>query len=282
MARPLRIEFAGAVYHVAARGNGGDAIFRDDGDRAEFLSVLAEVCADFEWRVLCYCLMDNHFHLVIATDRATLSRGMRQLLGVYSQRFNRGHGRSGHVFQGRYKALLVETSAYLTQLCAYVLRNPVAAGLVSGAKQWSWSSYVLNSGKKQAAWFDPAPLWDELGTDKAGAGRAVATLLRKDHPVPPSRGQLCYGGDAFAEKLARKLTGGKKTIALSAEYPRRSLAALSPSLAWYEERYPQRAEAMARACLEGHHSRSDVARHYGVYPSTVSRAVQRFGAGKKT
>ena len=170
MARPLRIEFDGAVYHIMARGNAGDDIFRDDDDRAEFLSVLAEVCEGFDWRVLCYCLMANHIHLVIATDRATLSRGMRQVLGVYSQRFNRRHGRYGHVFQGRYKALLVETSAYLIQLCAYVLRNPVAAGLVSGAKQWPWSSYLLNSGKKRAAWFDPAPLWDELGTDEAGAG----------------------------------------------------------------------------------------------------------------
>ena len=213
MARPLRIEFDGAVYHIMARGNAGDDIFRDDDDRAEFLSVLAEVCEGFDWRVLCYCLMANHIHLVIATDRATLSRGMRQVLGVYSQRFNRRHGRYGHVFQGRYKALLVETSAYLIQLCAYVLRNPVAAGLVSGAKQWPWSSYLLNSGKKRAAWFDPAPLWDELGTDEAGAGRAVAAVLRKDQPAPAARGQLCYGGDAFAARLA------KKAAALSPEHP---------------------------------------------------------------
>ncbi len=276
MARPLRIEFEGAVYHVMARGNGGDAVFRDDDDRAELLSVLAEVCKGFDWRVLCYCLMDNHIHLVIATDRATLSRGMRQLLGVYSQRFNRRHGRHGHLFQGRYKALLVETSAYLIQLCAYVLRNPVAAGLVTGAKQWPWSSYGLNSGKKRTDWFDPAPLWGELGTDEAGAGRTLSALLRKDQPAPEPRGQLCYGGDAFATKLARKAQ------ALSAEHPRQTRAALSPGIAWYERQSSSRTEAMARACVEGHHSRSDVARHYGVYPSTVSRAVQKFDAQNKT
>lgn len=280
MARPLRIEFAGAVYHIMAHGNGGDAVFRDDEDRAAFLSVLSEVCGEARWRVLCYCLMENHIHLVIRTDRPSLSRGMRQLLGVYSQRFNRRHGRSGHLFQGRYKALLVETSAYLVPLCGTILRAPVAAGLVPGAKQWPWSSYRLNGGAEKAAWFDPAPLWDELGADRTKTASAVAALARRDRPAPQSRGQLCYGGDAFAKKLAKKLTGGKKTVALSAEYPRRSLAALSPSLDWYDEHYPLRAEAMARACLEGHHSRSDVARHHGVYPSTVSRAVQKFSAQK--
>jgi hypothetical protein len=197
---------------------------------------------------------------------------MRQFPGVYSQRFNRRHGRHGHVFQGRYKALLVETSAYLIQLCAYVLRNPVAAGLVPGAKQWPWSSYSLNTGKKQSARFDPAPLWDELGADKAAAGRAVAALLRKDQPAPESRGQLCYGGDAFAARLA------KKAEALSAEPPRRTRAALSPAIAWYDAQSANRTEAMVRACVEGHHSRTDVARYYGVYPSTVSRAVRKFSA----
>ncbi len=282
MARPLRIEYAGAVYHLMAQGNGGDAVFRDEEDQAAFLKILAGVCADFEWRVLCYCLMETHIHLVVATGRPTLSRGMRQLLGVYSQSFNRRHGRAGHLFQGRYKALLVETSAYLVPLCGTVLRSPVTAGLVTGAKQWPWSSYGLNAGKQQAAWFDPVPLWDALGVQRAKAAVAVAALARKDRPAPEARGQLCYGGDAFAKKLARKLTGGKKTVELSAEHPRRALAALSPSLNWYEERYPRRSEAMARACLEGHHSRSDVARHYGVAPSTVSRAAQKFSAGKKT
>ncbi|WP_282610428.1 transposase [Pelagibius sp. Alg239-R121] len=276
MARPLRIEFAGAVYHVTAHGNGGDAVFYDDEDRMAFLSVLGEVCAEADWRVLCYCLLDDHLHLVIATDRATLSRGMRQLFGVYSQAFNRRHGRHGHLFQGRYKSILVETSVYLAQLCAYVLRSPVADGLVKGAKQWPWSSYRLNGGTEQAAWFDPAPLWDELGAKRSKATVAVATLARKNQPALQARGQLCYGGDAFAAKLAKK--AGK----LSAQHSRRTRAALSPDIAWYDGRYPQRTEAMARACLEGQHSRSDVARYYDVYPSTVSRVVQKFDAQNNT
>ena len=275
MARPLRIEFAGAVYHVMARGNGGDAVFRDADDRAKFLSILAEVCHEAGWRVLCYCLMNNHIHLVVATDRPTLSRGMRQLLGVHSQRFNRRHGRHGHLFQGRYQALLVETSAYLVQLCAYVLRNPVAAGLVAEAARWPGSSYRLNAGERRAVWFDPAPLWGELGAG-ANQAAAIAALVTKDQPAPPARGQLCYGGDAFAAVLA------DKAGALSPEHPRRTIAALSPEIAWYDNRHGSRGEAMARACLEGRHSRTAVARYFGVYPSTVSRAVRKFDAQNKT
>ncbi|MEX2616209.1 MAG: transposase [Alphaproteobacteria bacterium] len=275
MARPLRIEYAGAVYHIMARGNGGDAVFRDDDDRAEFLSVLGAMCGEAGWRVLCYCLLDNHLHLVAATDRPTLSRGMRQLLGVYSQRFNRRHSRRGHLFQGRYKALPVETSAYLTQVCAYVLRNPVEAGLAKAAADWPWSSYRFNAGKGRVAWFDPAPLWDELGV-RRGRAAGIAALAAKDAPAPEARGQLCYGGDDFAAALKAK--AGR----FSPEHPRATLAALSPEIAWYDERYPERAEAMARACRDGHHSRTAVARYYGVYPSTVSRAVKAFDAQSKT
>ena len=222
MARPLRIEFDGAVYHIMARGNAGDDIFRDDDDRAEFLSVLAEVCEGFDWRVLCYCLMANHIHLVIATDRATLSRGMRQVLGVYSQRFNRRHGRYGHVFQGRYKALLVETSAYLIQLCAYVLRNPVAAGLVSGAKQWPWSSYGLNSGRNGRTGSILrlcGASWGRMKPERAGRlRRSCAKTSRRPRPAASS-----------VTAAMRLPPGWQKAAALSPEHPRRTRAALSPA-----------------------------------------------------
>ena len=276
MARPLRIEFAGAVYHLMARGNAGDDVFRDDEDRQQFLDILARTCAEEGWRVLCFCLMDNHVHLVVITDRATLARGMRQLIGVYSQRFNRRHGRHGHLFQGRYKSLLVETSAYLTQLCAYVLRNPVAAGLVPTPGAWPRSSYRWNSGGRRADWFDPLPLWGELGARAETASRLLAALTAKPREAPDVRGQLCYGGDQFAAGLAQRVKQ------LSPEHSRQQKAALSPAIAWYVAHYPDGDEAMARACLEGFHSRTAVARHYNVYPSTVSRAVQRFRAQNKT
>src|SRR5919108_6608630 len=105
MARPLRIEFSGAIYHVTSRGNAREDICLDDTDRAMFLGVLAEVISRFEWRCYAYCLMGNHYHLLIETPEPNLSKGMRQLNGVYTQRFNRRHGRVGHVFQGRYNDL---------------------------------------------------------------------------------------------------------------------------------------------------------------------------------
>ena len=131
MARPLRIEFEGALYHVTSRGNARQHIFLHDSDRKKFFDVLADVVERFQWICHAYCLMDNHYHLVIETPEANLSRGMRQLNGVYTQVFHRRHGRVGHLFQGRYKAILVEKESYLLELAKYVVLNPVRAGLVS-------------------------------------------------------------------------------------------------------------------------------------------------------
>ena len=116
MARPLRIEFAGALYHLTARGNGWGDIYLDDSDRVLFLEVLAGVCKQYNWLCRAYCLMGNHYHLLVETPDANLSQGMRQLNGVYTQRFNRRHKRVGHVFQGRYKAILVQANSYLLEL----------------------------------------------------------------------------------------------------------------------------------------------------------------------
>ena len=108
MARPLRIEYAGALYHITSRGDGREDIYLDDGDRVQFLKVLSEVCTGFNWGLHAYCLMGNHYHLLVETREGNLAKGMRQLNGMYTQRFNREHGRVGHVFQGRYKAILVQ------------------------------------------------------------------------------------------------------------------------------------------------------------------------------
>jgi len=138
MARPLRIEYAGALYHVTSRGDGREDIYLDDEDRELFLRVLGEVCDLFNWSVHAWCLMTNHYHLLVETPDSNLSKGMRYLNGVYTQRFNRKHSRVGHVFQGRYKAILVEKDAYLQELSRYIILNPVRAGMVESAEQWEW------------------------------------------------------------------------------------------------------------------------------------------------
>jgi putative transposase len=146
MPRPLRIEFEGAIYHVMNRGDRRESIFRDDTDRKRFLETLGEACAKTEWQVHALCLMGNHFHLVIETPQANLVAGMRWFLGTYTGRFNRRHKLVGHLFSGRYRALLVdaESPGYLRTVCEYAHLNPVRAKLLSPEqplRDYVWSSY---------------------------------------------------------------------------------------------------------------------------------------------
>jgi putative transposase len=146
MARPLRIEYDGALYHVTSRGNERKAIFKDDTDRELFLSTLAQVTERFHWTCHAYCLMDNHYHLVIETPDGNLSKGMRQLNGVYTQTFNRRHHRVGHLFQGRFKGILVQKESHYLEVCRYVVLNPVRAKAVKHPREWAWSSYRATGG----------------------------------------------------------------------------------------------------------------------------------------
>ena len=131
MARPLRIEFPGAIYHITSRGDRREDIFLSDEDRLLFLDTYSKVADRFGWICYAYCLMTNHYHLVIETPLPNLSLGMAQLNGVYTQKFNRKHHKVGHVFQGRFKAILVERNTYLLELLRYVVLNPVRAKMSS-------------------------------------------------------------------------------------------------------------------------------------------------------
>jgi putative transposase len=153
MSRPLRLEFADAIYHVTSRGDRRELIYRDDADRIAQLAVIAQAADRFDAQVLAYCLMGNHFHLVLHTRQANLSRFMRHVNGVYTQKFNHRHGQVGHLFQGRFKSILVDRDAYLLALCRYVERNPVAAGMVEAPSQWIWSSCRAHIGQA------PTPEW---------------------------------------------------------------------------------------------------------------------------
>ena len=141
MARPLRIEFPGALYHVTARGDRQEPIYEDDDDRKVFLDLLGKVIVEWNWVCQAYCMMGNHYHLLVETPDGNLAKGMRQLNGVYTQLSNRRHQRVGHLFQGRYKAILVDRDEYLLELGRYVVLNPVRARLVKRVEDWPWSSY---------------------------------------------------------------------------------------------------------------------------------------------
>lgn len=146
MARPLRIEYDGALYHLTSRGNERRVIFKDDGDRHLFLRILAQVNERFHWICHAYCLMNNHYHLVIETPDGNLSKGMRQLNGVYTQAYNRRHHRVGHLFQGRFKAILIQKESHYLEVCRYVVLNPVRAKAVKHPREWPWSSYRATGG----------------------------------------------------------------------------------------------------------------------------------------
>jgi len=132
MARPIRLEFPGALYHITSRGNRREDIYDGDADREKFLAILTEVCETYNWVCHAYCLMGNHYHLLIETPEGNLTRGMRQLNGVYTQRYNRRHARVGHLFQGRYKAILVEKDSYLLELASQCCQTRLIVYQYSG------------------------------------------------------------------------------------------------------------------------------------------------------
>jgi len=179
MARPLRLEYAGAIYHVMSGGDRQEAIFLDDEDRRRFLKTLGEACGKAGWKVHAYCLMGNHFHLVLETPQPTLVAGMKWFLGTYTQRFNARHRMRGHLFAGRYKSLLVDGSddMYLRVVCDYVHLNPVRAGLIAAEGElvdYAWSSYpeYLKPPKQRSEWLRVDRLLGEMGIRRdSAAGR---------------------------------------------------------------------------------------------------------------
>ena len=213
MARPLRIEFPHALYHVTSRGDRREPIFVDDADRAMFLALLDDACERFDAALLAYCLMGNHYHLVLTTRRANLSQLMRQLNGVYTQRFNRRHGKVGHVFQGRFNAILVDRDEYLLAVCRYVDLNPVRAGIVKAPGDWPWSSYRAHTGQAEPPrWLDGDALHTMLLAGPADTPRrrraaqqryAALVDAHRDSPLWPDalRQQVYLGDEAFVQRM---------------------------------------------------------------------------------
>ena len=211
MARPLRLEFPGALYHLTARGNAQQPIYLDDADRQRFLRLVAQEIHQQHWRCYAYCLMDNHYHLVVETPEPTLSRGLRRLHGTYTQYFNRRHRRVGHLLQGRFKSLLVEKENYLQELCRYVVLNPVRARLVKTAQDWPWSSYGRTVGLQPApAWLDvPAvlQLFDVEGERaRLSYQRFVEEGVGLASPWTDITGQIFLGSPAFRERMEELLS----------------------------------------------------------------------------
>ena len=276
MARPLRLELAGGIYHVTSRGDGRESIYLSDADRIGWLEVLGEVCQRFNWVCHAWCQMTNHYHLLIETPEANLARGMRQLNGVYTQRFNRVHGRVGHVFQGRYKAILVERDRYLLELARYVVLNPLRAKMVKRLETWPWSSYLGTCAQSPAPpWLQTDWILAQFGQRRSSAVAKYVAFVHEGARLPSVwtqlRGQIYLGSDAFVQKMQKQID---KKPGLG-ESPRAQRRAISQPLEHFENNHP-RIEAMARAYLSGRHTMLKIAEHFGVHYSTVSRAVRAF------
>ena len=279
MARPLRIQFAGALYHVTSRGNRQEAIFDDDGDRAAFLDILAGVVGRFGWLCHAYCLMRNHYHLLTETPEPNLSRGMRQLNGVYTQRYNARHGKLGHVFQGRFKAVLIEKQSHLLEVCRYVVLNPVRAGLVTQARQWRWSSYAATAGLRMGPDFlTTGWVLTQFDKQQSVAQREYRQFVRegmgKESPFQGLIGGFILGGEQFVA-LCRAKMRGEDTLAdvpRSEKYARRpSLEALFVSIGKRDR--AARNGAIAKAHLEYGYSQKSIADFWGLHYATVSRII---------
>jgi putative transposase len=176
MARPLRIQYPGAFYHVTSRGNERKAIYRNDKDRTKFLSYLESASERYDALIHAYCLMDNHYHLLLETPRSNLSQILHHVNGAYTTYFNVKRDRCGHLFQGRYKAILVEKDAYCQELSRYIHLNPVRAGIAKSPSEYTWSSFCYFIGLKES----PGWLRDELILGYFDKDRNVAERLYRD------------------------------------------------------------------------------------------------------
>jgi len=272
MARPLRIEFKGAVYHVTSRGNARADIYLSDDDREMFLDVLGHVVERFGWLCHAWCLMTNHYHLMIETPRPNLSRGMRQLNGVYTQKFNRRHGRTGHVFQGRFKSVVVDKDSYLLELSRYIVRNPVAAGMVEDVDSWPWSSFRATAGETPAPDFLEAGwLLSQFGGSKTRARQAYADFIREKTNASPwalLNGPDILGDDGFRKQLQRE------SVSITGEIPKRKKVLRHLPLSEIARKDKKRSGWMREAYREHGYTMQAIADYAGLHHSTVSRLIK--------
>lgn len=285
MARPLRIEFEGAVHHITARGNARQDIFLHDADRTEFLNVFADVVDRFDWNCHAYCLMANHYHLLIETSKANLSKGMRQLNGVYTQGFNRRHGRVGHVLQGRFKSILIEKKSHLLELARYVVLNPVRAEMVGHARLWRWSSYRATSGETLAPKFLTIDwILSQFNKDTHQAQMTYRRFVKAGRDASPwgdLRGGVFLGSRRFVEQMKPRL----KDRTMAKEIPRRQRLAARPSLdelfGDIEGDKAVRNAKIHKAVRHHQYTLAELQNYLGLHYSTISRVAKQVAESTK-
>ena len=270
MARPLRLEFPGAIYHLTGRGNARQKIFFSDADRQLFLDALAGVVGRYGWICHAYCLMANHYHLLVETPKPNLSLGMRQLNGIYTQAFNRRHQRVGHLFQGRFKAILVQKESYLLELCRYVVLNPIRVKGHARTGTWKWSSYRATAGLASGPDFLTTDwVLGQFGKNRAQAQKRYRDFVREgleSHPWEALQGQIYLGSEAFIERHSPRNRELR-------EFPRAQVRAVRPRLERILKESDDR--GIVIAYKEHGYRLREIAVHLGVHYATVSRRLKR-------
>jgi putative transposase len=281
MTRPLRIEYPDAVYHVTSRGNARNDIFLNDQDRNDFLNLLANIVKRYNWLCHAYCLMDNHYHLLVETPDGNLSQGMRQLNGIYTQKYNWRHNKTGHVFQGRYKAILVDKESYLLELCRYVVLNPIRAAIITKLQEWNWSSYKATAGFKTVGEYLTTDwLLGFFSKNKTEAQKLYRKFVREGiaikSPWEELQGQVLLGEEDFIEKHKDFLSDkeNKKEIPKSQRYLNRpKLGKIFEKAMNKDERNNQ----IYTAHVKFAYTLKQIADELGIHYSTVSKAIKMKG-----
>ncbi len=277
MARPLRIEFADGFYHVTSRGNDRAHIYLDAQDRRDWLDMVGLVADRFKWRIHAYCQMGNHFHILVQTPSPNLCRCMRQLNGLYSQRFNRRHGRVGHLLQGRYHAVIIDRDSHLLEVIRYTLLNPVRAGMVSHPSLWPWSSFLATVGE------GGAPSWlavDEVLKNFAPSPRIARRGFLDFMDAAGSHGSPwdqvtngIYLGDAAFVERAQAQIQNSRLVAQEVPFIQRQ-----PASSKLDDFFVASADARSGAVaayLSGQFTMRQIAEYLGKHYSTVSRWLAR-------
>lgn len=283
MARPLRISFPDGVYHVTSRGDRRERIFVDDTDRGMLLGILAQACERFDASALAYCLMGNHYHFVLQSRRANLSRLMRHINGVYAQAFNRRHGMTGHLFQGRFTSIHVDRDAYLLEVCRYTDLNPVRAGMVDQPSDWPWSSYRSHAGlAPPPPWLDVANLRScligdapQTSADHVLAAARYRQLVADGRDVrlweTALRQGVYLGDDAFVDEVQKRMAQASRGCA---EIPREQRQSRSAAIDLHASDCSLE-QLVHRAYVHGGMSMPEIARSMDCSVSQVSRLLKR-------
>jgi putative transposase len=275
MSRPVRIEFPGAIYHITSKGIKGASVFRDREDRTAFLSILSTVVSRFSWLLHSYVLMDDHYHLVVEIPDGNLSKGMRQLNGVYTQHFNRRHELEGPIFQGRFKSVLFEKENYLLPVCRYVALNPVRLGTPSSLARYPWSSHRAIAGDvRTPSYLHSSDLLDGFGKrQREGKYREfVEQGIDQPSPFVDRTSQVLLGSPKFLKQMQPILWGEKiAKRGPKAAKRRRSLPALFKNID--AKTRQERNELIRKAHLDYGYTLMEIGDHLGLHYTTVSKVV---------